>query len=311
MKRTLLLCGFMLLCGAMMAQQTYPVNGSHDERPQLFAFTNANIVVKAGEMIRNGTLLVDGKRIAALGRNQSVPKGYVTIDLQGKFIYPSFIDAFSEYGQAKERDSNQQGSGRRSQIFESTKKGAYGWNEAIRPEVAAKETFTVDAKQSEELRKIGFGAVQSVIRDGIARGSSLVATLADARENEVVIVPDAGAHYSFNKGTAQTTYPTSLMGSIALLRQTYYDSQWYTTQHDEYNMSLEAFGRLQALPQFFEVDDVLDLLRAHRIAEEFGQQYIIKTGGNEYQRLAEVKATGANLIIPLVFPKVYDVEDPA
>src|SRR5690606_36887763 len=84
-----------------------------------------------------------------------------------------------------------------------------------------------------------------------------------------------------------------------------------TTQHDEYNMSLEAFGRLQALPQFFEVDDVLDLLRAHRIAEEFGQQYIIKTGGNEYQRLAEVKATGANLIIPLVFPKVYDVEDPA
>ena len=301
----------MLLCGAMMAQQTYPVNGSHDERPQLFAFTNANIVVKAGEMIRNGTLLVDGKRIAALGRNQSVPKGYVTIDLQGKFIYPSFIDAFSEYGQAKERDSNQQGSGRRSQIFESTKKGAYGWNEAIRPEVAAKETFTVDAKQSEELRKIGFGAVQSVIRDGIARGSSLVATLADARENEVVIMPDAGAHYSFNKGTAQTTYPTSLMGSIALLRQTYYDSQWYTTQHDEYNMSLEAFGRLQALPQFFEVDDVLDLLRAHRIAEEFGQQYIIKTGGNEYQRLAEVKATGANLIIPLVFPKVYDVEDPA
>ena len=301
----------MLLSGIMVAQETYPVNGSHDERPQLFAFTNANIVVKAGELIRNGTLLVHGKRIAALGRSQPVPKGYVTIDLKGKFIYPSFIDAFSEYGQAGGGGNGSQGYGRGGQVFESTKSGAYGWNGAIRPEVEAKETFTVDSKQSEELRKIGFGAVQSIVRDGIARGSSVVATLADARENEVVILPDAGAHYSFSKGTAQTSYPSSLMGTIALLRQTYYDSQWYANQQDEYNLSLEAFGRLQALPQFFEVADVLDILRAHKIADEFGKEYIIKTTGNEYQRLDDVKATGASLIVPLVFPKVYDVADPA
>ncbi|WP_262245710.1 amidohydrolase family protein [Parapedobacter soli] len=312
MKRTLLLLVATLLCGAAVAQETYPVNGSHDERPQLFAFTNANIVVKAGEVIRNGTLLVDGKHIAALGRNQSVPKGYVTVDLQGKFIYPSFIDAFSEYGQASRSQRSQSVSGgRRSQIFESTKQGAYGWNEAIRPEVAAKETFSVNEKQTEELRKIGFGAVQSIVRDGIARGSSVVATLANARENEVIILPDAGAHYSFNKGGAETSYPSSLMGTIALLRQTYYDSQWYTTQHEEYNISLEAFGKLQNLPQFFEVDDVLDVLRADKIAKEFGKSYIIKAGGNEYQRLEDVRATGASLIVPLVFPKVYDVEDPA
>lgn len=311
MKRTLLLFCSVLLSGMMMAQETYPVNGSHDERPQLFAFTNANIVVKAGELIRNGTLLVDGTRIAALGSNQSVPKGYVTIDLKGKFIYPSFIDAFSEYGQARSEASSQGGYGRRAQIFESTKKGAYGWNEAIRPEVAAKETFTVNAEESDALRKIGFGAVQSIVRDGIARGSSVVATLADARENEVVVLPDAGAHYSFSKGTAQTSYPSSLMGTIALIRQTYYDSQWYANQDEEYNISLEAFGKLQDLPQFFEVEDVLDVFRADKIAKEFGKEYIIKTVGNEYQRLADVKATGASLIVPLVFPKAYDVEDPA
>src|SRR3546814_11424141 len=106
-----------------------------------------------------------------------------------------------------------------------------------------------------------------------SRGSSVVATLADARENEVIIVPDAGAHYSFSKGTAKTSYPTSLMGTIALLRQTYYDSQWYTnTPHDEYNMSLEAFGKLQELPQFFEVGDVLDMLRADKI--EIGRAHV-------------------------------------
>ncbi len=311
MKKTILFFCSMLCWGWIIAQETYPVNGSHDERPRLFAFTNANIVVKAGEVIRSGTLLVDGQRIAALGKSQSIPKGYVTIDLQGKFIYPSFIDAFSEYGQPKASGAGQQGpGGRRAQVFESTKKGPYGWNEAIRPETAAKETFTVDQRQGEELKKIGFGAVQSVTRDGIARGSSVVATLADGRENEVIILPAAGAHYSFNKGTAQTSYPSSLMGTIALLRQTYYDSQWYATQRDEYNISLEAFANLQSLPQFFEVDDLLDIFRADKIAKEFGKSYIIKTGGNEYQRIADIKATAASLIVPLDFPKAYDVEDP-
>ncbi|MBK1441525.1 amidohydrolase family protein [Parapedobacter sp. ISTM3] len=313
MKKPILFFCFMLVSGLILAQGTFPVNGSHDERPQLFALTNANIVVKAGEIIQNGTLLVDGQRIAALGKGQAVPKGYVVVDLKGKFIYPSFIDAFSEYGQSREsRSGGQQGfGGRQAQIFESTKNGPYGWNEAIRPEVAAKETFTVNQRQSEELKKIGFGAVQSVVRDGIARGSSVVATLADARENEVIILPEAGAHYSFNKGTARTSYPSSLMGTIALLRQTYYDSQWYAKQHDEYNISLEAFNKLQSLPQFFEVDDMLDILRADRIAKEFGKSYIIKTGGNEYQRIADIKATNASLIVPLNFPKAYDVEDPA
>ncbi|SEL30371.1 amidohydrolase family protein [Parapedobacter koreensis] len=314
MKKSLLFFCFMLISGLTMAQGTFPVNGSHDERPQLFAFTNATIVVKAGEVIQNGTLLVDGQRIAALGKGQAVPKGYVTIDLQGKFIYPSFIDAFSEYGQPREgRGGGSQGfgGGRQAQIFESTKNGPYGWNEAIRPETAAKETFTVDKRQSEELKKIGFGAVQSVVRDGIARGSSVVATLAEARENEVIILPEAGAHYSFSKGSARTSYPSSLMGTIALIRQTYYDGQWYAKQQDEYNISLEAFNKLQSLPQFFEVDDMLDVLRADKIAKEFGKSYIIKAGGNEYQRIADIKATNASLIVPLNFPKAYDVEDPA
>ncbi len=312
MKRLLLFCCFWWVSGTLVGQETFPVNGSHDERPQLFAFTNANIVVKAGQIIQGGTLLVQGQRIEALGKNQAIPTGYVTIDLQGKFIYPSFVDAFSEYGQPRDsRESGGRGGfGRGAQVFESNKRGAYGWNEAIRPEVSAKSTFAVDQRQGEELKKIGFGTVQSIVRDGIARGSSVVATLGDARENEVILLPDAGAHYSFSKGTAQTSYPSSLMGTIALLRQTYYDSEWYAKQADEYNISLEAFGKLQSLPQFFEVDDLLDILRADKIAKEFGKHYIIKTGGNEYQRIADVKATNASLIVPLNFPKAYDVEDP-
>jgi hypothetical protein len=43
-------------------------------------------------------------------------------------------------------------------------------------------------------------------------------------------------------------------------------------------------------------------LRAAKIAKEFGKQYILKTDGKEYQRIAAVKADRQHFIIPLNFP---------
>src|SRR5690606_12567611 len=65
--------------------------------------------------------------------------------------------------------------------------------------------------------------------------------------------------------------------------------------------------KIKGLPSFFETIDKFSLLRADRIGDEFGIQYIIKGAGDEYQRLQEVKATKATLILPLRFPDAYDV----
>jgi hypothetical protein len=101
-----------------------------------------------------------------------------------------------------------------------------------------------------------------------------------------------------------------MMGTIALIRQTYYDANWYKTQNKENNLSLEAFQALQSLPQIFEVENKLSVLRAHKIASEFAKQYVIKGAGDEYQRLNEIAATKSPLIIPINFPKPNDVDDP-
>lgn len=300
----------MVFSGTLgFAQQTYPVNGSYDIRPGNYAFTNANIVVNANQTISNGTLLIKGQTIQSVGSGTAIPKGYVVIDLKGKFIYPSLVDAFSAYG-VPENTRTLTGGARQS-IFTSTKKGAYGWNEAIRPETQVNAIFAIDTKKADELRKAGFGSVNVINRDGIARGTSSVVSLSDERENSSILKPEAAANYSFNKGTSQNDYPTSLMGSIALLRQTYYDAQWYGKQKEEYNISLEAFNKQQQIPQIFEADGWQNILRADKIGKEFGKQYIIKSNGDEYQRVDAVKATGASLIIPINFVKAYDVEDPA
>jgi hypothetical protein len=296
----------------LFAQQTFPVNGSFDIRPGLYAFTNANIVVNANQTISNGVLLIKDKTIQSVGTGTAIPKGYVVIDLKGKYIYPSLIDAFTSYGIPEAQRAAPGGGGffGRQSVFTSTKKGAYGWNESIRPETEVRSIFTIDTKKADDLRKAGFGSVNVINRDGIARGTSAAVTLNDGKENDVMLNDQTAANYSFNRGTSSNDYPSSLMGSIALLRQTYLDATWYKGQKEEYNISLEQFNKQQNLPQLFEADGWANILRADKVAKEFGKQYIIKSTGDEYQRIDAVKATGATLIIPINFPKAFDVEDP-
>lgn len=311
MKKIILFCFLLMILKVSNAQETFPVNGAWDIRPRQYAFVNGTIVISADQSISGGTLLIKDRIIEAVGKAIAVPKGYTTIDLKGKFIYPGLVDAYTTYGMPElpRQAFGAGGFGGRSSISISTKPGAYGWNEAIKPEMNAKTVFHVDTK-NEDLKKNGFSTVQSLIHDGIARGTSVVVSLGDERDNLVMLKDEAAAHYSFNKGTAATNYPSSLMGSIALLRQTYYDAQWYKTQKEEYNISLDQFNQTQNLPQIFEVNDPQSILRADKIAKEFGRQYIYKTDGQEYQRITAIKATGSAFIIPLNFPAPYDVENP-
>ena len=309
MKKILPLLWMLFAVVQLSAQGTFPVNGSHDVRPEKYAIINATIITSASNKIEKASLLVDGQEITYVGKNKSIPKGYVVYDMEGKYVYPSFIDVFSIYG-VSQSEANRSGPRRSSQVFESTKDGAYNWNAAIRPETHAFKSFSIDAKEADALQKLGFGAVQSLVKDGIARGSSTLVSLAKTKDHDVILKPESAAHYSFDKGTSENSYPGSIMGSIALLRQTYYDAEWYAKQDKEYNISLEEFGRLKDLPQVFEADRLLDLFRIDRIAKEFNVKYIIKSAGDEYQRLEEVKALAMPLVVPLNFPEADEVSDP-
>lgn len=87
-----------------------------------------------------------------------------------------------------------------------------------------------------------------------------------------------------------------MMGMIALLRQSYLDAQWYksTPTTEGVNLSLKSWNDNQALPQIFEANDKWNDLRADKIGDKFGVQYIIKAGGNEYQRIKEMDETKAS-----------------
>lgn len=303
----------LLLCTASFSQPTFPENGVADPRHGHYAFTHATLVKDAGTTLTDATLVVKDGKITAIGSGLKVPAGAVEVDCKGRFIYPSFIDIYADYGIPDVQRSAAGGQSRMQQPqLETATKGAYGWNQAIKSDADAYRIFAVDEAKAKPLRDAGFGTVLTHIKDGIARGTGTVVTLADEKENYAIIKEKASAHYSFNKGTSSQSYPSSMMGMIALLRQTYLDAQWYKTKPEKegLNLSLKAWNENQDLPQIFEANDKWNNLRADRIGDEFGVQYIIKAGQNEYQRIKEMKATNATFIVPLNFPMAQDVEDP-
>lgn len=291
------------------AQTTFPRNGVFDERPGLYAFTNATIVVDSKTTLQNATLLIRDGRIEAVGTSVSIPTGAVVADLKGRRVYPSLIDIDSDYGMPEIKRAP--GGFNAAPQLESNKKGPYYWNQAVQPENEAGQLFKVTSPKADELRKLGFGTVLTHQHDGIIRGSGSLVTLADERENSVVLKHNLSAHYSFSRGSSGQTYPNSMMGSVALLRQAMYDADWYKRAgaKEQANISLDALNRLQTLPAFFEAGDKLSVLRADKLGDEFNMQFIIKSGGDEYQRIDEIKATGASLIVPVNYPQAYEVED--
>ncbi|MEY4381870.1 MAG: hypothetical protein RJA92_1250 [Bacteroidota bacterium] len=323
MKKICLMFVGLLLLHFVQAQETFQVNGVGDKRDGCYAFTNATIVKDAQTTIKNATLVIRDGKIVAVGEGVTVPADAVVVDCKDKFIYPSFIDAFTDYGMPQQQRAqggfNFGGPGQ----LTNNQKGAYGWNQALKSDVEGYKLFTADEARAKSFRETGFGTVLTHQKDGIVRGTGSVVALADSKDNFVVLKEKAASLLSFNKGTSSQTYPSSLMGSIALLRQTYLDAAWYKNnpsatglQGDGVNITLQSFNNNMSLPQVFDpadrgAGDVWGVMRADRVGDEFGVQYIIKATGKEYQRIKEVAATKAPLIVNLNFPAAMDVEDPA
>ena len=81
----------------VLAQVTFQRNGVYDEREGFYAFTNATIFKSYNEKIENATLVIKDGRVVSVGSGVTVPAGAIEVDVKGKFIYPSFIDVYSNY----------------------------------------------------------------------------------------------------------------------------------------------------------------------------------------------------------------------
>lgn len=290
---------------SLKAQTGNSVNGLSDERNTIYAFTNANIFVQYNQFLSNATLLIQKDKVLSYGTQTQIPAGATIIDVKGMYIYPAFIDIFCNYGMPENSGKA------KTESSKNIATGSYYKNTAIRSHIKASELFSYQEKDASALRKIGFGYMVSHIADGIARGTGTLVHTGNSSIDEYVITKETGSFYSFDKGSSKEPYPGSLMGSIALLRQAFYDAQWYASngKKERYNETLEAMNYQNSMPSVFECKDILNIFRAHGIGQEMNKNFIYKGSGDEYKRIEQLKKINPRIILPVNFPDPYEVSD--
>lgn len=293
-----------IFSGLLQAQ--VPQNGLETSQVDYYLLTHATVRTSPSETLENVSVLVKGDQIVKIGKRVSAPKNAVEIDCSDKIILPAFIELSSSIGlpTPKAKAHN------RAPQLDSRKKGAYYWNESIHPEIDAGTMYRPDKKASEALIKSGFGFALTHHRDGIARGKGAMVSLGTKVSKHLLPWGNA-SFFSFSKGISRQTYPSSQMGSIALLRQAFYDALWYArTDEKERDLSLEALNKQWKNPSFFYTGDKWEILRAAKIGKEFDRTFHYIGSGDEYGIIDELKELKGTVVVPITFPKAYDVGNP-
>ncbi|MCX7929320.1 MAG: amidohydrolase family protein [Chlorobi bacterium] len=312
---------FHVLCAALlsllptMAQlQTRPVEGLRSKPIRYLALTNLTVVPEPGVRLDQATVIVRDGRIEAVGRNIPIPPGATVRDCRGMWCYAGFIEPYAVQRDTLYRFDDDEGP------QTPPVPQAKHWNQAVHPELRTVERLTLNESDAESYRKLGFCVLHLGIGDGIFRGGSAIVLSKGGKLSQSTLRGDAAQLLSFRKGSSRTPYPSSLMGCIALIRQTLSDATWYSAAHrafsqgtlaerPEVNVALEQLAQSLAAKQLFvfETEDEHDILRANAIAREFGLGAVYVGTGREYCRLPSLVQAQTKLILPIDFPDVPDV----
>lgn len=315
---------------------TNRVEGLRDQTPRLHALTNARIVLAPGKEIANGTLVMRDGLIVAVGKDIPVPEGARIWKLEGRSVYAGFVDMASTLGVPSQlrqaappssgprRLSTGAPSDQRTPLSGRTLASA---NRNVHPEQDLAQQLEVRADDVKAVRELGFTSVLAAPAQGVFRGQSALLNTADiapGRDTKSLVLAERVAQHLANEvdRSSSPSYPSSLMGAIALVRQTLYDARWHLramqakastgTERPEANASLEALAALldRRQPAIYKTDNEQDFQRIAKVRDEFGLRVLLQGNGFEYRRAAQLKHTAMPVIVPLNYPAVPEVENP-
>jgi imidazolonepropionase-like amidohydrolase len=271
-----------------------------------YAITNARIFTVSGSVIERGTIVIRNGLIAALGANVSAPPDARVIDGTGLMVYPGLIDSYTDLALPEASPSPSPGGGGGGGAFlllqQQQQRPAAGPNSTqpvgLQPEVMVEDVIRPGGSEIEASRAIGITTALTLPRSGIWMGQSALINLSGETPQQMMVRSPVAMHVGFTP--LRGTYPGSLMGVFATLRQMMLDAQRYRdslqiyertprgTRRPETDRSLAALvpvvdGRM---PVVMLANTEREIGRALDLASEFKLKLII-AGGRESERLAE------------------------
>jgi len=264
-----------------------------------YAITDARLVTGAGEVIENGTVVLRGGLIEALGADVSPPADAVIVDGTGMTVYPGFIDAYSQAGLAlPDRDDREPAGNIADQL--------------------ATEYFDPASDGLAAYREQGLTSALIARSDGVFGGQAVLMNLMGDDVPSMTVKAPVVQVMGYQ---GQSGYPGTLMAVVAYQRQTLIDAAYHELLQTRYAQDPRSMARPPADPNLEALIPVAkgevpvmglvqienDFKRLRNLAAEYNVRYWI-AGAVEAFRVPDlVREAGVPVLVSLDFPSVNQV----
>lgn len=270
-------------------------NGMSPATPATHLIVNATVHTSPGNVLEDTDILIVDGKVAAVGTDLA-PGNAQVWDIDGAHVYAGFIDPYIEVD---------------TPDLPSDESGTHWSNKVTPQDNALRVGLGEDAAES--LRAMGFTTAMIAPDSGIFRGwTAIVSTAADFEEDSLGDPPTylskAGQAMGFDRGGwGDPGYPTSHMGVIALMRQTFADADTrYEGKHADSNILDHVYP--QKTTFYYDISQELEAALADDIANEFNHpRIVIVDNGTAHRRLELFKEMGHPVVVPLRYPETPDV----
>jgi len=266
---------------------------------RVYAVTGARLVTGTGQIIENGTIVLRGGLIEALGVNVTPPADAVLVDGEGLTVYPGFIDAYSQAGLALPGRMEREHAG----------------NIASR---LATEHFDPASDELTAYRQQGLTTALVARSDGVFGGQAVLMNLMGGDIPSMTVRAPVVQVMGYE---GQADYPGTLMAVVAWQRQTLIDATYHDLLLTRYNRAPRSMARPPADPDLEALIPVAkgeapvlgivhienDFKRLRSLAAEYGLSCWI-AGGEEAFRVPDlIEAAGVPVLVSLNFPSLNQV----
>lgn len=234
--------------------------------PPYYAIRDARIVPVTGSVIERGTIVLGDGLIAAVGASVTVPPEAEVIDGTGLTVYPGLIDALTTIGlpqsQRAEPETEEARSSRSSTPSRARRSASRGPEDrpASTPWALAADSLQADDERIAEWRSAGFTTAIVASSRGILPGQASVVNLAGERPGDMVVTSSVALPVSLEPLERSEGFPSSLMGVLAYVRQTFLDARHAMAAEQAH----EKTPRGQKRPQYDRTVDALSQVLAER-----------------------------------------------
>ena len=312
--------------------------GNRPTAAHVHALVGGRVILSPGVELEKGTIILRDGRIAAVAADAAVPADARIHDMNGTTIYAGFIDAQVSFSKGKsarpdsvdEPPPVQSGTLTAGVAMDfpgaSSLAGGSGADSVVTPQRRMSLEYGPEDKALQKMRAEGFTAANVVPDRGVIRGTSTFVSLKSGDPDESIIRPDTFQHIALavsngeGKGGSDRpgAYPGSLMGVIAVVRQTFFDAQYRAADAAHYianpnsrprpalNESLTALhpAATKTMAVLFEPGSMLMVDRAIQLSAELGLRPVILATGQEWRRPDLTRTAAAAFIVPVDFPEV-------